>query len=211
MQLLEMRERVQNLFGDPDEALITIDEINDWLNDAQLTICRDTGWLAAHAETNIVAGQRAYQLPDEVVEVERVELDGKKIPQTTLQMVDQEDAYNTSASGVPDRYYVWGNKIYLYPTPTEEGTGNLDIWFSKTPALMVNDTDLPEIPSTMHTTMVNYALAQANKKDEEHAVAGSILAGVEVDKTRHKQQADHTDAPTFPSISPAVDDEGWNY
>lgn len=211
MQVSKMISTVQNIFGDTSEAQITIVEIIDWLNEAQRKIARDTGWIAAHVETDVIADQRGYELPPDIIVMERLELDGRKLPQTTLQQIDNENPTHTLSEGGPDRYYVWGNTLYLYPTPQEAGVNNLDMWYKKTPALIQSDTDPVDIPDTMHDAMVRFALARAKEKDEETADANVIMAGVKEEVGQHIHESDNRSEESYPVVTPAVDDEGMWY
>lgn len=211
MLLSEMIEKVQSIFGDTSEAQITSAEITDWLNEGQRNLARETGYIAQHSETSVIEGQRAYDLPGDTVIVERVELDRKRMPQTTLQELDKDDDYSSDRLGDPDRFFTWGNLIYLYPTPSSAGTGNLDIWYKKMPDKLTSPEQVSELPEQMHDTLVRYALARAKEKDEEFGDAQAIMQGVDSETDRHFYETATQVESTYPVIQPAADDEGFMY
>lgn len=211
MLVSKMITTVQNLFGDTSEAQITITEIIDWLNEGQRKIARETGWISEHAETDVIAGQRGYDLPPDIVIMERLELDGRKLPRVTLQMIDNEEPTHTIKEGGPEKYYIWGNILYLYPTPTESGTDNLDMWYKKMPSLIQTDADSADLPDSMHDAMVRFALGRAKEKDEEFTDAQNIMSGVSQEVGVHVHETEQKSDETYPVITPAIDDEGQWY
>jgi hypothetical protein len=211
MLVSKMISTVQNLFGDTSEAQITPAEIIDWLNEGQRRIARDTGWISERAETDVIAGQRGYELPPDIITMERLELDGAKLPRTTLQMIDNEEPIHTTKEGAPTKYYIWGNTLYLYPTPTESGSGNLDMWYKKMPVLIQSDADSAELPESMHDAMVRFALGRAKEKDEETSDAQVIMQGVQADIGQNIHETEQKSDETYPVVTPAIDDEGMWY
>lgn len=211
MQLIEMITQVQQIFGDTSEAQITALEITNWLNEGQRKIARETGYIAEHAETSVIVGQRAYNIPTGAVIIERVELDGKRLPQTSMQELDEDDDLATTREGIPTRFFSWGNSLYLYPTPSEAGSGNLDVWYKKLPVNLISDEQISELPDSMHDTLIRFALGRAKEKDEEFSDAASILAGVDSETDRHVHETTTQVESSYPVIQPAYDDEGWMY
>lgn len=96
-------------------------------------------------------------------------------------------------------YYTWGRTIGLYPSPDTSGTGNLDIWYVKLPADLDDDTDVPEIPPSMHTDMIRYALARAKELDEDWEASGRIDADFELRLIQSKDDA-QTNGHTYPAV-----------
>ena len=211
MDLISMREQVRNIFGDLTGAQITDSEINAWLNEALLKISGQSEFIGDHAETNVVANQRAYNLAPDTIKIERVELDEVKLSKTTLQELDTFSDTHSTVTGSPKWYYIWGEKLYLYPTPTESGTGNLDIWYKRYPAVLVSDEQIPEIPDHLHYTMVRFALMRAKEKDEEFQDAAQIESGVQQELGEHAHEESTREEETYPGVTPTADDAGWEY
>ena len=211
MRLIEMITAVQSIFGDTSGAQITTTEITAWLNEGQRKLARDTQYIGQHAETDVISGQRAYDLPADVIIIERVELDGVRLEKYTLEQLDAMNSYQSTSEGTPTLYYMYGNQMYLYPTPTESGDGNLDIWYKRMPAELTSDDQVSELEPNVHDTLVRFALARAKEKDESYSDANLIMNGVEIEARQHYHESDQRAQDSYPVIRPAAGDEGWNF
>ena len=105
-----------------------------------------------------VAGQSIYDMPLGIIEKQGVRVDGVTYP-----LVNEKAPYNlTTSNGLPNRYYVQGSKLVLYPTPTDVRTVtvhylNLMSGLSESGVPQIGltlETDVPNIPETFHNLVV---------------------------------------------------------
>jgi len=212
MNLLEIKTAVKRQFGDESGAQITEADITRWANDAIRDIVRKVEITNQHRETAVIAGDAGYELPDSFMYIARVTLDNRLLPERKLRDLDLESrAVDETGSGTPESYYIWNRTIYLYPTPAVGGSANLDIWYVSSPAALVADEDVPEIPAFMHEDIVRYCLARAKELDEDWQAASLMNSDYEarVMQARYEQSAQPTD--TYPSIRTLPGDDGGLY
>lgn len=180
MNLTEIITRVQRSFGDESGAQITTADIIRWANDAQVDIVRKTGLTNQHRETDVVLDDGSYALPDNFMQMIRVTLNGKVLPNRSLHDLDLTSSeIDTAASGTPHAYYIWDNVIYLYPKPSAASVGGLDIWYVSRPATLEDVSDIPEVPIHMHEDIVRYCLARAKELDDDLEGAQVIMGDYE--------------------------------
>ena len=108
-----------------------------------------------------VAGQSIYDMPAGIIEKQGVRVEGVTYPLT-----NEKSPYNlATSSGLPNRYYVQGSKLVLYPTPTDVRTVtvhylNLMSGLSAEGIPQIGltlETDVPNIPATFHDLIVSKA------------------------------------------------------
>lgn len=168
---------VQRQFGDTSGAQISTADIIRWANEGQLEIVRKTECLQQHRETNVVLSDGSYELPSNFLMMKRVTLDNTLLKFRLLEDLDNTSSgVDTSSSATPSYYYTWGNTLFLYPTPSTSGTGNLDIWYICSPTTLINNADIPDIPAWLHYEIVRYCLARAKELDDDMDNARVIYA-----------------------------------
>lgn len=213
MNLGDIKRRVKRQFGDEAGAQITDADITDWANDAQIDITRKTECLQEHVETDSVAADASYDVPTDFLRLRLVEYNGKKLDRVELEERNQLNKYatNSSPTGEPQIYYVWGRKIWLYPAPESSGTGVLDIFYVKHPAEMSGDSDIPEIPTQYHEDIVRYCLARAKELDEEDEKAESTMQDYEYRVLLSKDEEQNPESDSYPAVRALPGDEGMYY
>lgn len=182
MNVGELVIAVQRQFGDDSGVQITQADIIRWLNQGGIDIVRKTGCVQDHKQTDSVATDGSYSLPNDFIAVRKVSYDNSVLQATTLDIADQDWGQRDVTpiqGGTPQYYYIWNGIIFLYPAPGAAGTGNLDIWYIRTPTILGGVNDTPEIPAKYHEALVRYALARAKELNDEHDVARVILADYE--------------------------------
>ena len=192
---------VQRQFGDESDAQITRSDIIRWANEAQIDIVRKTDSLQVHAETDAVANDGSYSLPTGHVRIRRVTFNDYKLERTELEKLD--DIYSNPEkieSSTPQYYYVWGNKLFLFPKPSSEGTGNLDVYYNKMPAELVGGSDVPEIPVHMHDDIGRFSLARAKELNEDDGKAQAVMMDYEARIALSKDESNNPEIDSYPSV-----------
>lgn len=202
MNLLGIVTRTQRQFGDDSGVQIYKTDIINWANDGQIDIVRRTECLQDHKETSSVAQDGSYSLPSDFLFMRKVTYDKLPLRPTTLELADQmwPEREVAISVGTPQYYYIWGNILYLYPAPAQSGSGNLDIWYVRTPATMTGDFDIPEIPVAYHEAIVRYCLSRAKELDDSFSEASAIMKDYEQSIVEDKYEAQQQQADTYPAV-----------
>jgi hypothetical protein len=116
--------------------------------------------------TDIVSGQYDYSFAAELLSVTKVLVADEAGNYTELQQVDQYDwtARNigqqpTGNSGIPNKYDIVSNSIFLDPVPNYASNDGLKVWFKRNAIKFVSTdtTAEPGIPSLFHPYLCRYA------------------------------------------------------
>lgn len=210
MNVSELVLAVQRLFGDTAEAQVTQPDIIRWLNQGQITIARRTEVLQRHSEVNVTVGDKCYPLPADYLFVRRATFNNELMEPVAFEEIDtvvpNRDA--EQSKGTPFYYYLWDDHIWLYPTPDSSGTGNLDIWYIRRPALLSGNEDEPEIPAYMHEDLVQYAVMKAKELDEDWEASSLLRQDIEQRMANSMQDAVSNQKDTYPAIRALPDDQG---
>ena len=136
MNVADIKRRVTNTLGDDAKVVFEDADLLDYINDAQLDICRKTGMLPDFLFISPIGGQESYVLPANCIEALRVTYKGSKLYKTTWQEVDMIDSSKDTgqSNGVPSHFYVIGNTIYFYPCPLSTETSTIKLTFSTVPS-----------------------------------------------------------------------------
>jgi hypothetical protein len=111
--------------------------------------------------TTITTDQQDYAIDTTHLEVLRVEIKDSNGNWSKIEPVDQEDEQGFSLSqlstdtGVPDRYDLVGNSLFLYPVPNYTQAASIKIYFQRGPdeytsAELTTGTKVPGFASTFH-------------------------------------------------------------
>lgn len=146
-------------------------DANDALNDFKfLEITADGTWQSddtnfddyAIIKTNIVSGQADYPfLKDEnnnyILEIERIDVADengtfRRIEVSDVQTEKDTIGFINTVSGVPYRYDLIANAIFLDPVPNYNYTNGLQMYVSRTNSYFVTSdtTKIPGIPALFH-------------------------------------------------------------
>lgn len=120
-------------------------ELNAVINEAQRDVINNTWAIQTTSNTELSIGTTFYSIPDGVIDIRRVTLNGRSLEETTVIALDSE--FNGSAwfltGGVPRRYHqASGVLIGLYPFPnSSSSTGTLSVFYFSAPTDLSNDSD----------------------------------------------------------------------
>lgn len=178
MNLGEIITAVQRQFGDESEVQVKKLDIIRWANQAGIDIARKTECVQDHAQTSSLTSDNSYTLPENYLGIRRVTYDDIVLQPTSMEIIDQDMPSRDKApvqTGTPVQYYIWANTLYLHPAPQAGGTGNLDIFYYRTPALVSGNEDIIEIPAYYHEDVIRYCLARAKELDNDHDVSRVVM------------------------------------
>ncbi len=202
MLVSEISTRVLRQFGDEANVQITDADILRWVNDAMREIALHNNLLQSRATTRLIAGQREYGLPNDVLTLRSVRYADTKLRAMAPAEAEAyiERPHDTTNRGVPQLYWVWANRLNIWPTPDRTDANDLQIFYTRQPIPVAAVTETPELPLQYHNRIVEYCLQQAYELDENWSAAQAkqqqFQQGVEV----LKGQEEYTPRDFYPSI-----------
>lgn len=204
--------RVKRQVGDEADIQITSDDIMRWINDAQREIAVEQNLLQAKATTDVVLGQTEYTIPNDTLTLRTVKHNGIKLQPYSLAEAEEyiSDYDNTAnyPSGTPTHFWVFANRITVYPKPDTGLTAGLEIYYTRQPTVVSALSDIPEVPVVYHNRLTEYCLQQAYELDEDWQAASQKQNQFRTGLDRLKDQTDWVERDFYPSITSVVDD-GW--
>lgn len=139
-----------------DKALVTDDDIKDFINEAQNDLVDILRLEADPPHTDTLAeDQQAYDLPEDFNKMERLEVEGERYI--------HQDYLHFSEKPIDKSYTFWEDKVLLYPIPEDSGEQLKIHYYRRFPEL-INDDDVSELDVKYRKTLLMYALARAFEK-----------------------------------------------
>ena len=171
MNLQTMKDRVYAVLQDTNRLYITDDEVEAWLNDAQMELVARLGEINSVEASGTVAVED-LPIPAGLIEIKQLELDGA--PCQAVPSSEFEYWLDNAGSPPLTLFRVFGANIELYPAPTTSTAYRLR--YTKEPTVLVNDGDTPEVPGHLHMKLVYWARAQARWKEGEAGLGDRDMA-----------------------------------
>ena len=160
---------VKRQFGDESGVQITDADIIRWINAGQDEIFRRSEPVKATTYADLVAGQANYKLPDGVLRVQTLYVNGVPAEQKSTQEIEEyvlsQDPLGLGR-GQSVAWSEWGGTITLYPTPELNAVAGLTLKYIKAPVLVENTTTPLSIPDAFYNRLIEYVLQQAYELDE---------------------------------------------
>jgi hypothetical protein len=180
MTFLEMQTRVGELINQSvtdDSSLVTLTEVKANLNRAyQKVYNRVTslgqGYGLRESYTDLVAGQSRYGFPDDFKKLDRVEIGYDTAETRVLAKAITRDAINspqTSFSQANPVYAMLGNMFQIFPTPLgtspdDDVTDGIHLWYIEDVVDLEDDADEAVLPIGYDDLCIEYAVAQAKRR-----------------------------------------------
>lgn len=206
MNLADIKYRVKRQFGDESSAQVTDADIVRWANDAMIDIAIKNNCLETRATSDIVAGQKEYDVPTGILRLQSVRYKGVRLKNMSMQELDEIVGDSSTTTGVPTVFSVYADQLILFPTPDTSETGALVVYYNRVPTALAVDADTPELPVAYHSRIVEFCLQNAYEMDEDWQAAGNKAAQF-VDGL-NTLRADDTqyDETAYPTITVLADD-----
>lgn len=211
MNVGEIALRVKRQFGDEAGAQITDADIIRWANDAQREVAFSNNLLQTTATTAVVSGQDQYTLPPDMLTLRSVRYRGRQLTFMAQPEAAKLVGSDSVTTGEPTHYSVFANKIDLYPTPTTADADDLQLYYTRQPAILTTTTDTPELPLQYHNRIVEYCIAQAYELDDNPESYQQKMRQFQEGVDRLKVNADWQEQAVYPSISVSPADYGDGY
>lgn len=185
MTLKQIRDDVRSLIIEPSPGFRTDEEINLWINQAHQELGMLYG-LERFTSIILVPGQIFYDLPSDFIKL----IGAWDHQGNSLEIAPISFGQRLSNLESNTKVMVLGKKVAIAPLP--ENTPYITLFYERKPKLLVNDTDVPEIPAPYHRLLVAYATMRALQKDEDFEGAAFYSQEYEAGKALiagHKIQA----------------------
>ena len=167
----DIASAVKRTFGDESGVQVVESDIMRWVNEAQLEIAMKQRILKAVSTGNIVAGTWAYPFPIErAIHIESIQVAGVRIKPATMTEVEEtilsEDPTRVQTNRIPVLWYEYAGIINFWPTPAEDLTGGVSIFYVAAPAEITSLSDMLGLPDRYYQAMLDLVLARAYEMDE---------------------------------------------
>ena len=170
MQFSEMLSDLESrLATSSDSEFWTTSDLKEWLNKGQAKACNYKRWPALEIAktTPSKTNQEYYDFPSEIKSggIYKIEVDGQDYEKVS----DFNDYLNYTGS--KRVFGQFGRQYFLKPKPTEADLP-IDVWGTRKPPKMVNDTDEPILTDdSQQETIIKLAKAVALKKAKKYSDA----------------------------------------
>lgn len=173
MTLSELLSDLTARIGVTNGQEISNNQLTFWLNEALRVFCReaDFHWLEKSTNDSTLANTQSYSLPSDYKRMVEVQVDATNDDPGVHGFVPWEQRHGVQTGD--KRHTIFGSNYYLLPTPTTTGSANIDLYYIRKPANMVDgsdspsDSDIANMPEEYHPALVTYAFALYNGYDEE--------------------------------------------
>lgn len=187
----------------------TDSQLKSWLNAGCRDIARSALCLEDIRAIPAIAGTRAYALPTNLLQIHRVEFQVATSNIYTLQLRDiheMDAVWGTNqlqGQAYPSYAAAWGfvphAQLYVYPSPSQNGT--INVWFYRVPTTATLDADILEVPEGWDDSLYLFCEYYALRKDadarwqEAKALYDETLAELKNIPHHHDQQQYITTGP----------------
>lgn len=157
------------------------------LNRAQQDFVSRTRLLENQAFLTTTVGVMDYQLPENWVSAKLVLYNAKqnatdddawiRLKPTNLEKMGQEHENFlstetiTNLQATPEKYWIWNNRIYLYPAPRISNDGDLHLFYKSKPIELLTASQSIEVDESLSEALNAYVLWKAWTKSKETALA----------------------------------------
>lgn len=208
MLVSEIATRVKRQFGDEAGAQITDADIIRWVNDAQTEIATANDLLQVSATASTTAGTQKYTFPTNLLILRAAKWKGLKLQPVSMEEADSIMVSSDTQQGTPTVFWQFARQIYLWPTPSANGTSDLTLYYTRQAIQVTSTSDTPELPVQYHPRIVEYCVAQAAELDDNLQHYQVKMAQFEAGVTKLKDGQDWESQDFYPTVTASPRDFG---
>jgi len=200
INMSDVIRQVTRLVGDEYETQVQKTDILDWANEYIMLLSREAEFNQLLLQVNYTPATTGVALPPQFIGEKRVTFNDVALEKTSLTELDDIGGLPTDTSSGVTHFYMWGNFIWLYPTPSV--TGALKMWYvAAVNAVADLDADLP-LPLIYHKDVVRACVMRFREQSEDYEQLAAMAT--EVDKNTAKIIHDQTfqSRETYPIVKP---------
>lgn len=166
---------VKRQFGDESGVQVTDQDIWRWIDSAQVRIVADNQPLKAKATTDVIEGQKDYDLSSlSIHQIESLHYGGEYIEGTSFQEAERKviSGSDTFArTGKPVLWYEWAGQITFWPVPDVTIVNGIEVYYTKMPSKITAATTPLSVPDKFYEAICAWVLSKAYEMDEEFSQA----------------------------------------
>jgi len=180
MTTVDMLSQIRSALVEPVQGFWLDEELIRWLNRAQADYVNRTRVLEDVDYTSTQNGIGIYPLPSNCLSVRAVFInlattgqapDWRRLVPSNLEKNAQQNpnftAADTTQTGTPASYMIWGRSLYLFPIPKTDGSSDIMMFFKSKP-LDITASDQPlGLDDSLHEALIAYTLWRAFEKEKE--------------------------------------------
>jgi hypothetical protein len=164
----EVTDRVKQSFGDDSGVQLTDAQLIRWVNDGLLEVAESIDIFQKRVAVTTTPNQAGYSIPANLIRIEALNLNDTPLKVMSRaqanEYIEKAEANDSTLADTPRVYWVWGNEIFLYPTPST--TDTLHLFYVSTPTTITSNADSIPLPDTYRNRLVEFCLRQAYEMDE---------------------------------------------
>lgn len=206
MTLAQIRTLALGYLDDSQSGYFTDAFMLSIINKAQREVQKQLlqmgdNWYLTAQQTTLVVNQQEYIMPTDFRKSHRLEIitAGTAPNETKVQLspisLNQQEMVAAGA-GVPAVWCIKKNRIIIFPAPSTAWT--MRLWYSYRIAELVNDSDVPDVPSEYHEYIAILAAIDGFVKDDRPYTNLKLMA--ESYEKLMKQDADERQQDTSRSV-----------
>jgi hypothetical protein len=161
-------------FGDSNNVLIAEQDYFDFINDAQIAICRVTGDVLT-TNSNPAAATYPLTVPAAFIKGERCDYGGRPLDLIDKDDLDARKIDVTDFLGEPYFYYYYNNQIHLYPDPAVGDTTTVNFTYWSTPTEIISTGTALSVPVSHHEDVVTFVVARCHERNENWNMYGRLM------------------------------------
>lgn len=163
----EIETQARNRYNASGDPHFTSAELRNAIYQGELELAHEACVIEAVTSTVSVASTQTIAFPTNAIAVKRIEYDGKKIKQGTLN--DDPKTSTTEQEGTPGKYAIWNDTLYMYPTP--DAVKTVKIFHFNEPAVVTTASTTMSVPARYHTDIIDLVLSIMYAKDQNTQMA----------------------------------------
>lgn len=155
----QLEEQIRQRFNAVGDGFFSSGEIWDLLVDAQNELALETDCIEKVFSTTTVNGTREYEYPTNAYRIHRVQWNGKRLDPNDFMLDDLStgNSADTTSTGEPINYQIWGDTMFLRPVPDAAQT--LKVFCNVTAQDITVATQTLDIPERYVRHLKDYCLA----------------------------------------------------
>ena len=171
-------------FGFNDGPQVNRGRIERWINEAQFQIAREVeaSEFQSTEELTLKQGTHKYPLPSDFLRIQDIyypELVARLKP---LDLPQYDMTSPAKFEGPPENYTLYGNELWLFPTPNNS-TDILEVRYIKNAPALKAEGDIPLLDKNYLHLLVDYAVTRAFEAEDD-------LEAAQAHKARFKEDLD---------------------
>lgn len=217
VSVIDVLTRVKRTFGDEAGVQVTQADIIRWINDAQReAVMQNEGLLQKVDYIASVAGTKEYTYPTDLFVLHHLYYRSSatdayySLKYLSLkdfsEYVDGWDG--TTMQGIPLIYtQQTDGKVIIFPTPEASVANGIKLIYSRYATDVVDQNSTLDLPTYLHTFVINFCLMQAYEMDEDWESASNKATQIQGDLDFNNNRKFWFGRETYPTISVNYNDQ----